>query len=256
MTHLRSTLSPIWWGCLPLSVSGWLEQPPDTPWNSVSLAPEHMSLTALVPWTQLCPPATARPGHQAVQREECVLPCRCAAGLSACRRSRRLHGHLQARPGYRVPVLGSDVPTVWLCSSCRWRPEGRNEGGLSALEAQAVQTGQCCAPGQRAGQCGPGPPRPEGARQDPRARSRDGRGRASLHNRCTLAWTFLLMLTEACSVTRKCILLSVQIRQLRPEGTQTEDGCGGLPPGLCSPRASQRGPRSKGRAEAWLFLTS
>ena len=55
----------------------------------------------------------------------------------------------------------------------------------------------------------------------------------------------LLMLTEACSVTRKCILLSVQIRQLRPEGTQTEDGCGGPSSRVVfSSRASQRGPRS------------
>lgn len=44
-------------GLPPYSVSpgGW-NSLQILPWNSVSLAPEHMSLRALVPWTQLCVP--------------------------------------------------------------------------------------------------------------------------------------------------------------------------------------------------------
>ena len=65
------------------------------------------------------------------------------------------------------------------------------------------------------------------------------------HLLCPCMDLLLLMLTEACSVTHKCIFLFVQIRQLRPQGTQTEDRCGGPPSRVVSSsRASQRGPRS------------
>ena len=160
-------------------------------WNSVSLAPEHMSLTALVTWTHLCVHLPAAcPGHQVpCSRRMCVSRAHCAACLSACRHSWRLHGHLQARPGYRVPVLGSDVPTVCLCSSCHWRPEGRNEGGLNAWRPRLFRRGGVAPQATGQGQW-PGPPRQDGSQARSRARLRDGRGPALLHTCCVLSWTF------------------------------------------------------------------
>ena len=138
-------------------------------WNSVSLAPEHMSLMALVTWTHLCVTCLL----PALDTKRCAVggcvlsrAC-CAACLSACRHSWWLHGHLQARPGYRVPVLGSDVPTVCLCSSCRWRPEGRNEGGLNTWKPRLCRRGGAAPQATGQGQW-PGPLARKGARQDPR----------------------------------------------------------------------------------------
>ena len=193
MTHLHlRSWNPFWWGCLPTSCL-----------QRAGTASRHSSGIPFLWLLNTCPSRHLSPGHTCVST--CPLPaldtkCRavggcvfsrahCAACLSACRHSWRLHGHLQARPGYRVPVLGSDVPTVCLCSSCHWRPEGRNEGGLNAWRPRLCRRGGVAPQATGQGQW-PGPPRQEGSQARSRARLRDGRGHALLHTCCVLSWTF------------------------------------------------------------------